>query len=222
MGKPKGTHEGDMKFKIHRNAASDATGKWVKTKYGQDKGFVLIPYTISEKYNYSQVNIIKSVMNLYARHTCVRFVPRKKEIAYISINDGDGCWAYVGKTGYSAQLVSLGIPGCVTRGVIAHEFMHVLGFQHEHSRSDRDKYVQILTQNIEKDMKTNFEKYSDSKNFVIYDYNSVMHYSQFAFSKKYYLPSIKVRTKPSPNIGQRTRMSPYDIEEVKYLYNCES
>ena len=41
-------------------------------------------------------------------------------------------------------------------------------------------------------MKTNFEKYSDSKNFVIYDYNSVMHYSQFAFSKKYYLPSIKV------------------------------
>lgn len=60
------------------------------------------------------------------------------------------CWAYVGKTGYPSQLVSLGIPGCVKRGVIAHEFMHVLGFQHEHSRSDRDKYVQILSQNIEK------------------------------------------------------------------------
>jgi len=28
------------------------------------------------------------------------------------------------------------------------------------------------------------------------------------------------RRKPEPTIGQRHRMSPYDIEEVKYLYEC--
>jgi len=58
------------------------------------------------------------------------------------------CWAYVGKTGYSAQAVSLGIPGCVTKGIALHELMHAVGFQHEHSRNDRDHFVRILSDNI--------------------------------------------------------------------------
>lgn len=62
----------------------------------------------------------------------------------------DRCWAYVGKTGFSKQTVSLAIPGCVAKGIAAHEFMHVVGFQHEHSRSDRDRFVKIMTSNIQK------------------------------------------------------------------------
>jgi len=31
---------------------------------------------------------------------------------------------------------------------------------------------------------------------------------------------IYPKRKPEPSIGQRQRLSPFDIEEIKYLYDC--
>ena len=58
---------------------------------------------------------------------------------------------------------------------------HAIGFQHEQTRSDRDSYVQIATQNIQYGLAYNFMRYSQNQvnNYgVPYDYTSVMHYSQ--------------------------------------------
>lgn len=44
--------------------------------------------------------------------------------------------------------MSLQSPDCLRVGVISHEFMHALGFVHEQSRFDRDKYVTIMWPNI--------------------------------------------------------------------------
>lgn len=57
------------------------------------------------------------------------------------------CFSYVGRQ-KNGQVLSLKRKGCVHQSVVQHELLHALGFRHEHSRSDRDSHVQILTQNI--------------------------------------------------------------------------
>lgn len=49
------------------------------------------------------------------------------------------------------QMVVLGYD-CLSQGDIAHEIMHVLGFSHEHTRPDRDRYITVLWENIKPGM----------------------------------------------------------------------
>ena len=48
-----------------------------------------------------------------------------------------------------AQSLSLSEPGAVQKGTVLHEFMHALGFHHEHCRPDRDQHIQVLEENIQ-------------------------------------------------------------------------
>ena len=58
------------------------------------------------------------------------------------------CCSYVGRMGAGqAQGVNLGRE-CIKMGTIAHEIGHVIGFWHEHTRPDRDLYVDIFKRNI--------------------------------------------------------------------------
>lgn len=88
------------------------------------------------------------------------------------------CYSTVGRIG-GKQEVSLG-DGCDLLGVVSHEIGHILGFWHEHSRPDRDKYIHINYLNIMINMETNFNKlptsYVDDYG-VAYDLGSALHYS---------------------------------------------
>ena len=79
------------------------------------------------------------------------------------------------------QNLSLG-RGCYTPGIVIHEFIHAIGFDHEQNRYDRDDYVEILWGNIDGGTENNnfWKVNKDWRNFSTeYDWNSIMHYNPY-------------------------------------------
>ncbi len=97
---------------------------------------------------------------------------------------------------------------------------HALGLLHEQSRSDRDRYVTINWQNILANKEGNFYKSSNSDNYGAYDFDSVMHYDQYAFSTDG-LPTIQMLPaycQYQDTIGQLTHLSPLDQTGMQFRY----
>lgn len=171
------------------------------------------------------MGMIEKAIKMFHAHTCIRFVPHTNEADYIKLVSGrSGCWSSVGRIG-GPQDVNLQSPGCLNQvGVPIHELLHVLGFLHEQNRSDRDKSVYIKWQNIKPGTAENFHKASagTTDNFgVHYDYNSVLHYSAYAFSVNGQ-PTIVAKTRTSANMGQRRGFSLGDLKKVNAMYGCNT
>ncbi|RWS22828.1 hypothetical protein B4U80_08641 [Leptotrombidium deliense] len=102
-----------------------------------------------------------------------------------------------------------------------HELMHVLGFEHEHNRSDRDDFIYVHWENMDPTFYFQYEKkeypqlgmdLTDERYY--YDYYSVMHY-----------PSVREgadKSKPfftgkcgNISIPRNKKLSPLDI------HNCD-
>ena len=205
-----------------KGAAQIPTLSRIKWPYG------VVPYIIDAVYTKDQRNTVLSGLKLIEDLTrvnngdCIRFVPRTIEETYIKVFSGSGCWSYVGRQNKTGeQEVSIEIPGCLTNAIVAHEFMHALGFWHEQSRPDRDEFVEVLYENIQTGKEHNFNKYSTNLVDFLglpYDYDSVMHYSGTSFSKNG-KPTMRPY-KEDAQIGQRKTLSPTDIAEIRKFYNC--
>ncbi|XP_024154726.1 zinc metalloproteinase nas-4 isoform X1 [Oryzias melastigma] len=197
--------EGDILLKNSRNVVGN---RWP---------MLSIPYDISPEIN-GRTRDILAAMAMVSDHTCLSFHRRNdSQHDYIFFKIGHGCASYVGFRG-GAQNVFVA-PECSV-GNIAHEILHTLGFQHEHTRMDREKYITILTQNIISGMENNFQTYNGETFNLQYDYASIMHYGRKFFSSNGE-PTI-VPNKDVEDMGQRTRLTPSDIQRVLLLYGCDS
>ena len=159
-------------------------------------------------------------MKTIEKFSCIRFQQRARQYDYVRIMNMTTCAAMVGhNTGRND--VFLHEPNCMSKGIIMHELLHIVGFQHEQSRSDRDDYVDVVFDNIvqQGSYHLNFNRH-DTNNLVVYDFNSVMHYPRLSWGKKPYLQTIIPKIFPHSKLGQRSRLSPHDIEEVRGLYQC--
>jgi hypothetical protein len=135
------------------------------------------------------------------------------EVDCISFEDRGGCWSYVGRQG-GKQVISIG-SGC-RLGSAIHEIGHALGLWHEQSRSDRDDFIEVLWENIHPDHMHNFDKHvQDGQDLGAYDFGSIMHYPEKAFSKN---GQVTIRTKQGTSIGQRNGLGQGDIAAIKLMY----
>lgn len=150
----------------------------------------------------------------------IRLVPRSTESNYVQFvysYSAGYCSSSVGMKGYGAQYTYVG-DLCDTGNMI-HEIGHSVGLWHEHTRTDRDSYVRILTDNIQAGALYNFTQLTGlGDNIGGYDYNSIMHYPTWAFSANG-LPTIETIPAGIP-IGQHAGLSAGDIAGVRVMYGA--
>ena len=102
-----------------------------------------------------------------------------------------------------------------------------IGFDHEHSRYDRDAYINVYLKNVDSKVASNFDINPVSNNitnqYSPYDYNSIMQYNSNAISNKHLLITSKF-----PSLLQtekidfhKEELSPIDIIQVQRLYKCQ-
>ncbi|XP_066915762.1 hatching enzyme 1.2-like [Clytia hemisphaerica] len=201
-------------------------------------GVLEIPYKFNKDFTIAEQQQIKNVIkkvNGYLsgchNNAWVPAAARHYGKTVLEFGKRVGCWSYVGKVGehylesFPNAIQPLSIDdGCFLEGIIAHEMMHAMGFHHEHSRPDRDQFVQIRRENILGGCENNFDIATNTvPDYAIspYDYGSVMHYGLFDFTsngKQVIIP--KKTIPPGVQVGQRNGLSNGDIAELRRLFKC--
>jgi len=119
-------------------------------------------------------------------------------------------------------------------GLIVHEILHVLGFEHTQKRPDRDDHVTVHTNNIEDNWSARyqFRKCHNCKELnTPYDCSSIMHYKPWAFSiygrgscnkKNTSGCTITAKSASCKNqlFGSHTKLTAADIQLIKNFYQC--
>uniref|UniRef100_A0A914E7Z2 Metalloendopeptidase n=1 Tax=Acrobeloides nanus TaxID=290746 RepID=A0A914E7Z2_9BILA len=182
-----------------------------------------IPYAISPHYSTHERALLARAVKQYHEKTCVRFVPRSPgEGDYLFIGKVDGCFSEVGRTS-GVQVLSLD-NGCMEYPTIIHEMMHVVGFYHEHERWDRDNYIDIIWQNIDRGALDQFGKVDLSKTSYYgqpYDYKSILHYDSLAFSKNGFPTMLPKKPGYASTIGNAKDFSEIDLAKINRMYKCD-
>ncbi|KAK9976763.1 hypothetical protein ABG768_021966 [Culter alburnus] len=179
-----------------------------------------VPYELSQNLSMNRRGVILRAFEQFRLKSCIDFKPRESEENYISVESREGCWSFIGRSSSpGAQTLSIG-EDCGRKGIVEHQFLHALGFSHEHTRYDRDDYVTINYQNIIKGFEGYFSKSSENVSVTPYDYYSVMHFDKNAFSSGSGSTITTKRSEFQKVIGQLMEMSESDVTELNELYKC--
>jgi hypothetical protein len=175
-----------------------------------------VGFTESEK---SLVRMACFTWSYQAKVSCVDYKSSVHGTNYLNVTkSGSGCYANFGKPNSgpaylnlsTKEAVSYSLPQgtCMMLGIAMHEFGHVLGMAHEHSRPDRDTYIAVNTANLKSTCVESFKfKYLNTdlvRVGKIYDFKSIMHYAKYHCSANG-KPTI------SPKEPWKSELAGYDL-----------
>ncbi|MGH8825460.1 MAG: M12 family metallopeptidase [Jiangellaceae bacterium] len=188
-------------------ATSDADARWPDG---------VIPYVISDDFSTGQRRELLRAIAHWNDRTVIRLRRRFTEADFVRFVPAEGvCQATVGRVG-GEQTVGCDVGDGFGTGSVIHEIGHAVGYFHEQQRPDRDQFIRVNTGNIEAGKEHNFDIRMGGVVLGPYDFGSIMHYPEDAFSDG----GDTIETLHGEDIGQRDGLSEFDIKGVCVLYDA--
>ena len=186
-----------------------------------------IPYKLTAYFNIWERKKMSKAMNILEQNTCLKFVPHSDEhevMNEIIRPERLSCASGVGVNPASSPCPVYLHADCFHTPVLLHEWLHSIGFWHEHTRPDRDQYLEFIEENVTPEAWNGvLRKIDDSRTMDSpYDYCSNTHYGLNAGSingKNTMVPRKPINNREE-NFGLYD-MTEVDIQKINTLYNCE-
>jgi hypothetical protein len=203
----------DMRFRVDDLSVAGFIGnRWPTGR---------VYYEFNDNVSATNRQRFRDACNEWERAAHLVFIERTTEPNYIHVKDDLGNWSHVGMINGKQEM---GIYSWTWRFIIAHEIAHALGAIHEQCRSDRDSYVVPKWDNIIPGKEHNFRLIPGATSYNDYDFSSIMHYHQYAFSKNN-LPTIEAREGYEDQeqfMGNRLYLTYFDAEGMALHYGLHS
>lgn len=177
-----------------------------------------IPYLINPEL--PDPKRVERALDYLRQNTPLRFVPYLRQRDAIVFEPGaENCLSGLGRRG-GLQPIRLS-SGCQSQEIL-HEILHALGFVHEQSRPDRDRYVEILWNNIDPKYHSQFaivpDTFLEAYKGSSFDYRSVMIYRPETFAAKPGLFAMRP-TGETPISPVPSGLSEGDLRRIRRLYS---
>lgn len=145
-------------------------------------------YTLFYYLDAPELYTIDKAIQEFERKTCLLFHTGKTRHPAIHIHKRNITRSIVGRRVYIRATQALYLSAEILRNVgdVIHLLMHAIGFFHQQQASNRDRYVEIIWDNIESAYLHEFVKMNKTAMpdyDIEYDYDSIMHSPSHAFSK---------------------------------------
>ncbi|MBX2885255.1 MAG: M12 family metallopeptidase [Granulosicoccus sp.] len=183
----------------------------------------IVPFEIDDGVSEQGHTIVNEAIDHWNERSSILLVERKStddgNNDFVRFITGPGCASWVGRQGGTQEIW---VSDYCTSGSMIHEIGHALGLLHEHTRSDRDQFIDVKWNNIQSDKTFNFEiSNSGTADLGPYDYGSVMHYGEYFFSSNGQKTLQPTADTDGVVIGQRIAASPGDLAAIDRLYQTD-
>uniref|UniRef100_T1GGU4 Metalloendopeptidase n=1 Tax=Megaselia scalaris TaxID=36166 RepID=T1GGU4_MEGSC len=175
---------------------------------------------------YGKFEDIMKALKKIMKVSCLKFVDGYASYGlgqHLKIRKDDKrCYSGVGFRGTLFPM-SIFLGKCDEGGII-HEFLHIAGLKHEHNTQIRDNHIKINWKNVMLNKIMNLDKYTIDTTFGLpYDFDSIMHYHSYVFSKNRY-PTIIRKNNKKRYITRNKKMKlfmvfKYDRERLKCYFS---